>query len=271
MDGQRELAQRFLALHEGDSPLLLANAWDEGSAKILRSAGFAALATTSSGFAATLGRGDYRVTREEAVAHAGAVAAASALPVSADFENCFADDAEGIAQTVRAGREAGLAGCSIEDWDPARGALYDIDVAAERVRAAADAAHAAPVRLVLTARAENHLRGNPDASDTIARLKAYENAGADVLYAPFFDSPQDLHELLSVVTRPVNVLARAGAPSVRELGELGVKRVSVGGAFAFAAYGTALEAARELRKDGTYGFAERSSAGARAAHEAFSG
>src|ERR1700747_342210 len=138
MADQGELAQRFLALHEGDSPLLLANAWDEGSAKILPSSAFSALATTSSGFAATLGRGDYGVTRKESVAHAGAVAAASGLPVSADFENCFADDAEGIAQTVSAGREAGLAGCSIEDWDPARGALYEIDVAAERVAAAAD-------------------------------------------------------------------------------------------------------------------------------------
>lgn len=115
MADQAELARRFLALHQQDSPLLLANAWDEGSAKMLRRAGFSALATTSSGFAATLGRADYRVTREESVAHAGAVAAASGLPVSADFENCFADDAEGIAQTVRAGREAGLAGCSIED------------------------------------------------------------------------------------------------------------------------------------------------------------
>jgi 2-methylisocitrate lyase-like PEP mutase family enzyme len=270
MADQAELAQRFLALHQQDSPLLLANAWDEGSAKMLRSEGFAALATTSSGFAATLGRGDYGVTREEAVAHAGAVAAASGLPVSADFENCFADDAEGIAQTVRAGREAGLAGCSIEDWDPARGVLYDIDVAAERVAAAANAAHLAPVRLVLTARAENHLRGNPDVADTIARLKAYEDAGADVLYAPRFDRPEDLRELLSVVTRPVNVLARTGAPTVRELAELGVKRVSVGGAFAFVAYGAALDAARELREEGTYGFAQRSATGAKAAREAFS-
>jgi 2-methylisocitrate lyase-like PEP mutase family enzyme len=270
MPDQAELTQRFLALHEQDSPLLLANAWDEGSAKMLRSAGFAALATTSSGFAATLGRADYGVTRDEAVAHAGAVAAASGLPVSADFENCFADDAEGIEQTVRAGREAGLAGCSIEDWDPTRGALYDIDVAAERVAAAAHAAHAGPVRLVLTARAENHLRGNPDVADTIARLKAYEAAGADVLYAPFFDRPEDLRELLSVVTAPVNVLARRGAPTIPELAELGVKRVSVGGAFAFVAYAAALEAARELREDGSYGFAERSGSGARAARAAFS-
>jgi 2-methylisocitrate lyase-like PEP mutase family enzyme len=269
MADQAELAQRFLALHEQDSPLLLANAWDAGSAKLLRAAGFTALATTSSGFAATLGRADYGVTREEAVAHAGVVAAASGLPVSADFENC-SDDAEGIEKTVRAGREAGLAGCSIEDWDPGRGALYDIDVAAERVAAAAHAAHAGPVRLVLTARAENHLRGNPDVADTIARLKAYEAAGADVLYAPFFDRPEDLRELLSVVTAPVNVLARRGAPTIPELAELGVKRVSVGGAFAFVAYAAALEAARELREDGSYGFAERSGAGARAARAAFS-
>ena len=270
MADQGELAQRFLALHQEDSPLLLANAWDEGSAKILRSAGFAALATTSSGFAATLGRADYGVTREEAVAHAGAVAAASGLPVSADFENCFADDADGIEQTVRAGRDAGLAGCSIEDWDPASAVLYDIDVAAERVAAAANAAHSGPMRLVLTARAENHLRGNPDVADTIARLKAYEDAGADVLYAPFFDRPEDLRELLAVVTRPVNVLARSGAPTVRELAKLGVKRVSVGGAFAFVAYAAALDAARELREEGAYGFAELATAGAKAARAAFS-
>ncbi|HEX4564596.1 MAG TPA: isocitrate lyase/phosphoenolpyruvate mutase family protein, partial [Solirubrobacteraceae bacterium] len=137
------------------------------------------------------------------------------------------------------------------------------------VASAASAAHSGPVPLVLTARAENHLRGNPDVTDTIARLKAYEDAGADVLYAPFFDRPEDLRELLSVVTRPVNVLARTGAPTVRELAELGVKRVSVGGAFAFVAYDAALDAARELLGEGTYGFAERSAKGAKAAREAF--
>jgi 2-methylisocitrate lyase-like PEP mutase family enzyme len=272
MGDQAELARRFLALHDGaDGPLLLANAWDAGSAKLLESAGFDALATTSSGYAATRARLDYGVTREDVLAHVETVVAATALPVSADFEDCFAADAAGVAETVRLGRDAGLAGCSIEDWSDAKGALYDLDTATERVAAAAAEAHSGPVRLVLTARAENHLRGNPDVADTIARLKAYEDAGADVLYAPAFDRPEDLRELLAVVSLPVNVLAHAGAPPVSELAELGVKRVSVGGAFAFVAYGAALEAARELRERGTYGFAKLSAAGGKAARAAFSG
>jgi 2-methylisocitrate lyase-like PEP mutase family enzyme len=272
MGDQAELARRFLALHEGvDGPLLLANAWDAGSAKLLEAAGFDALATTSSGYAATRGRLDYGVNRDDVLAHVATVAAATALPVSADFEDCFGKDGAGVAETVRLGRDAGLAGCSIEDWSDAKGALYDIDTAAERVAAAAQEAHSGSVRLVLTARAENFLRGNTDVADTIARLKAYEDAGADVLYAPAFDRPQDLRELLSAVSRPVNVLARGGAPSVAELAQLGVKRVSVGGAFAFAAYGAALQAAQELRERGTYGYSELSAAGARAARAAFSG
>jgi 2-methylisocitrate lyase-like PEP mutase family enzyme len=270
MESQAELARAFLALHEDDDPLLIANAWDAGSAKLFHSLGYRALATTSSGFAATLGRGDYGVTREEAVGHAAAIAAATPLPVSADFEDCFADDAGGVAQTVRLGREAGLAGCSIEDWSDAKGMLYPIDVAAERVAAAADAAHSGPVRLVLTARAENHLRGNPDVSDTIVRLKAYEDAGADVLYAPLFDAPEHLRELLSVVRRPVNVLAHSAAPHVAELARLGVKRVSVGGAFSFASLAASSEAARELIEHGTYDFAERAAVGAKIARAAFS-
>lgn len=271
MTDQSDLARRFLALHEADTPLLLANAWDEGSAKLLASAGYTALATTSSGFAATLGRSDYGVSREEALTHAAAIARATDLPVSADLEDCFAEDAAGVAATIDGARAAGLAGCSIEDWDPRRGVLYDRDVAAERVAAAARAAHSGDVRLVLTARAENFLRGNPDVADTIARLKAFEEAGADVLYAPMFDRPEDLSELLATVTRPVNVLARAGAPPVADLGALGVKRVSVGGAFAFVAYGAALDAARELREQGSYRFAELAAAGARATRAAFAG
>jgi 2-methylisocitrate lyase-like PEP mutase family enzyme len=266
---QAERAARFLELHRGEAPLLLANAWDVGSAKLLASAGFQALATTSSGYAASLGRLDYGITREESLAHAAALVAAADVPVSADLEECFALDAAGIAETVRLALDAGLAGCSIEDWDPREQRLYDIDVAAERVAAAAEAAHAGPVHLVLTARAENHLRGNPDVRDTIARLKAYERAGADVLYAPALDRPEDLRELLAAVELPVNVLARAATPPVVELAALGVKRISVGGAFAFTAYAGALDAARELLDDGTYGFTERSTTGAKAARAAF--
>jgi len=255
MHEQAERAARFLALHLTERPLLLANAWDVGSAKLLASLGFPALATTSSGYAATLGRLDYSVSREEALAHAAALVEATQVPVSADFEDGFA---------------AGLAGCSVEDWSAAEERLYGLEVAAERVAAAAEAAHAGPVSLVLTARAENHLRGNPDLADTIVRLQAFQEAGADVLYAPGLD-PRDIRELVASVDLPVNVLARPGVPSVAQLSELGVKRVSVGGAFAFAALGALTDAATELLNAGTYGFLELSSSGATASRGAFAG
>lgn len=270
MDDRRTGAEGFMALHRQQHPLVMANAWDAGSAKLLASLGFRALASTSSGYAATLGRSDYAVSRQEAIAHVGALVAASALPVSADLEDGFAEDAAGVADTVRLALEVGAAGCSVEDWSAADGRLYGIEVATERVAAAAEAAHAGPVRLVLTARAENHLRGNPDLRDTIARLQAYQQAGADVLYAPGLDSARDIGQLVSSVELPVNVLARAGVPSVAELAALGVKRVSVGGAFAFAALGALVGAARELLDEGTYGFLEMSAVGAKAAQAAFS-
>jgi 2-methylisocitrate lyase-like PEP mutase family enzyme len=269
MDDHTDRAARFLALHQQERPLLLANAWDVGSAKLLASLGFQALASTSSGYAASLGRLDYSVSREEALAHAAALVSATDVPVSADFEDGFASDSAGVAETVRLALDAGLAGCSIEDWSAADGRLYDVDAAAGRVAAAAHAAHAGPVRLVLTARAENYLRGNPDLRDTIARLQAYQEAGADVLYAPALDRPDDLRELLASVELPVNVLARAGVPSVAELAALGVKRISVGGGFAFAAYGAAIQVASELLDDGTYGFTQLSASGGKAARAAF--
>jgi len=269
MDNRADKAGRFLKLHQHERPLLLANAWDAGSARLLASLGFDALATTSSGHAATLGRLDYSISREEAVAHAGALAAAMDLPVSADFQDGFAEDPAGVAETVRLALDVGLAGCSVEDWSGATGRLYDADVAAERVAAAAGAAHAGPVSLVLTARAENYLRGNPDLRETIARLRAYQEAGADVLYAPGLDRPEDIRELVASVEVPVNVLARPGAPSVAELSALGVKRVSVGGAFAFVAFGAAAAAATELLSEGTYGFMELAAAGSKAARAAF--
>ena len=269
MSTHGEKAARFLELHRQPVPLLLANAWDVGSAKLLASVGFQALATTSSGYAASLGRLDYGVTLEEALAHAAALVAAVDVPVSADFEDGFATDAAGVAESVRRALDVGLAGCSVEDWDPREQRLYDVEQAAERVAAAAEAAHAGPAQLVLTARAENHLRGNPDVSDTIARLQAYQQAGADVLYAPGLDRPEDLRELLAAVELPVNVLARSSTPPVAELSKLGVKRISVGGGFAFAAYGAALQVASELLADGTYGFTELSAAGAKAVRSAF--
>ena len=269
MTAHAEKAARFLALHREDRPLLLANAWDVGSAKLLASLGYQALATTSGGYAASLGRLDYGVTREESLAHAAALVAATDVPVSADLEECFAVDSAGVAETVRLALDVGLAGCSIEDWDPREQQLYDVGEAAERVAVAAAAAHAGDVHLVLTARAENYLRGNPDVNDTISRLRAYQAAGADVLYAPALDRPEDLRELLAAVERPVNVLARRGTPPVAELAELGVKRISVGSGFAFAAYGAAIQVASELMSDGTYSFTDLSSAGAKAARTAF--
>jgi 2-methylisocitrate lyase-like PEP mutase family enzyme len=228
---------------------LLANAWDAGTAKILAFLGFQALATTSAGHAATLGRHDGAVTRDEAIAHAATLVAATELPVSADLENGFADDPERTAETVRLTVAAGLAGCSVEDWDPTRGEIYELGLAREKV-----AAEAAQGRLVLTGRAENHIRGVSDLADTITRLQAYQEAGADVLYAPGLVAAEDIRQVVTSVDRPVNVLARPGAPAVAELGRLGVRRVSVGGAFALVAYGALATAARELLDEGTYGF-----------------
>ena len=272
MPDHASTARRFLELHVPGRPLLLPNPWDQGSARLLARLGFEALATTSSGHAATLGRLDGSVTREEALAHAAGIAEATGLPVSADLEHGFADDPAGVAETVRLAGEAGLAGCSVEDAtgrqdDP----IYDAGLAAERVRAAAEAAHRGPVHLVLTARAENHLHGRPDLADTIARLQAYQDAGADVLYAPGLRRLEDIRRLVASVDRPVNVLAVPGAPPVAELAAAGVARVSVGGAFAFAALGALADAATELREHGTYGFSGRAAAGRDAARSAFVG
>jgi 2-methylisocitrate lyase-like PEP mutase family enzyme len=257
------LAEQFLQLHHDEQPLLLLpNPWDVGSARLLAHLGFSALATTSSGYAATLGRLDGDITRDEALAHAAQIVAATDLPVSADLENCFADDPDGVAETVRLAIETGLAGCSIEDFtgDPDH-PIYSIGEATERVAAAAAAAHTGVQQLVLTGRAENHLHGRDDLADTIARLQAYQQAGADVLYAPGITSESDIRAVVTSVDRPVNVLARPGAPSVPELAALGVRRVSIGGAFAFAALGAVVNAAAELRGDGTYGFLAGSSVG----------
>jgi 2-methylisocitrate lyase-like PEP mutase family enzyme len=266
-----ERAARFLELHHADLPLLLPNPWDVGSAKLLASLGFHALATTSGGFAATLGRLDGQVTREEAIEHASLVAGATALPVSADLENGFVDDPAGVAETINRAIAAGLSGCSIEDFTRNPDApIYDIGPAAERVAAAAEAAHRGAVHLVLTARAENYLHGHPDLDDTVARLRAYEEAGADVLFAPGLVKADDIRQVVESVERPINVVTRIGLPSVAELASLGVRRISVGGAFAFAGLGSVVEAAREFREDGTYGFMELTRSGGAAARTAFS-
>jgi 2-methylisocitrate lyase-like PEP mutase family enzyme len=267
---QAAKAARFLSLHGGPDPLLMPNPWDPGSARLLDWLGFEALATTSSGFASTLGRLDGSVSREEALAHAATIVAATDRPVSADLENCFADDPAGVATTVRLAIDTGLAGCSVEDFGRRPDArIYDAGLAAERVAAAAEAAHTGPLHFVLTARAENLIRGRPDLADTIARLQAYQEAGADVLFAPGLHDLEQVRQVVASVDRPVNVLAGLGGPTVAELGEAGVRRISVGGAFAFAALAGVVDAARELREQGTYGFRERSQIGLAAAREAF--
>jgi 2-methylisocitrate lyase-like PEP mutase family enzyme len=263
-------ATRFLALHKTGSPLLMPNAWDAGSARLLVSLGFPALATTSSGFAATLGRLDGWVTRDEALAHAATLAEATDAPVSADLENGYAPDPEGVADTVAGALEAGLAGCSIEDYaGRADDTIYDRGLAVERVAAAAEIAHAGPVHLVLTARAENLIHGRDDLDDTIARLQAYQEAGADVLFAPGLVGVDDVRRVVSSVDRPVSVLALPGSPPVAELGDAGVARISVGGAFAFAALAAVVEAGRELLDEGTYGYWARTAVGRAAIDEPF--
>ena len=208
------------------------NPWDVGSAKLLASMGFEALATTSAGLAWSLGKLDMQVTREELVAHVAQLTAATELPLNVDSERCFPDEPGGVAETVRLLADAGAAGCSIEDYDPATDAIDPIEAAAERVAIAADAAP-----LVLTARAENHLHGIDDLDDTIARLVAYGDAGADVVYAPGLADLGSITRVVEAVGIPVNMLALSNGPSVSALGSAGVRRVSTGGALAKVAYG----------------------------------
>jgi 2-methylisocitrate lyase-like PEP mutase family enzyme len=267
---QAERAERFRSRHEADAPLLMPNPWDVGSARLLASLGFEALATTSSGHAATLGRLDGGVSRQDALAHAAEIVRATALPVSADLEDGFGRTVEDVVETAAGAVAAGLAGFSIEDFTAQGGGhMYELEEAAERVAAAASVAHGGPVHVVLTGRCENFIRGYPDLDDTIARLRAYQQAGADVLYAPGIRTASEIEAVVSGVDRPVNVLARPGVPPVAELAALGVRRVSVGGAFAFAALGAVVEAAEELRERGTYDFIGRGAAGLTAARRAF--
>lgn len=254
----------FLELHRPGEPLLCPNPWDVGSARVLESLGFRALATTSSGFAATLGMADGDTSPEQSLASAGAIAAAVSVPVTADLENLYAEDLAGVAEMVGHAVAAGLAGCSIEDWDGER--TYPLEIAAARVQAAAEAAGDG---LVLTARADNYFHGVRDLDDTVARLRAYEEAGAHVLYAPGPEKIDEIRQIVSAVSRPVNVLLRPGGPTVAELADAGVARVSVGGSFAFAALGALTEAALEFREEGTSRFGRLSRIGQQAAARAF--
>lgn len=237
----------FRALHEREQLFVMPNPWDVGSAKLLASLGFEALATTSAGFAWSLGKMDQQVTRDELVAHVAALAAATDLPLNVDSERCYPDDPGGVAETAALLAGAGAAGFSVEDWDPATGTIDPVEVAVARVAVAADAAGS----LVLTARAENHIHGIDDLGDTIARLVAYRNAGAGVVYAPGLTRIDQIAAVVEAVGIPVNVLALPNGPSVAELAAAGVRRVSTGGALARASYGALLAGARELLAEGT--------------------
>lgn len=244
---QAQKGERFRALHAG-APFVIPNAWDLGTAKLFAAQGFSALATTSSGHAFTLGRLDGGVEPDEVYAHVGALAAATALPLSADLENGFGPEPRAAADAIARAAAAGAVGGSIEDFDPATG-LYDAAHAAERVTAAVEAAGALDFPFTLTARAENHIRGNPDLDDTIARLQAFERAGADVLYAPGLRTVEEIRAVRAEITRPLNVLARPGL-SVAEIMDAGAQRVSVGGWLAWVSAGAVAAAAQELKNGG---------------------
>jgi 2-methylisocitrate lyase-like PEP mutase family enzyme len=251
---QEQKAATFAALHQGDA-FIIPNPWDVGAAKVLEALGFKALATTSSGFAFTLGRRDGGASLDEVVDHVGALARSTSLPISVDLENGFGPEPEAAASAIERAAGAGAVGGSIEDYDP-RGWIYPLDEAAERVAAACEAARGHSFPFTVTARAENHIRGNPDLDDTIARLQAYERAGADVLYAPGLRSGDEIRAVCEAVSKPVNVLARRGL-SMDEIAGAGARRVSVGGALTWVAVNAMAAAAGKMLHDGDFSSLER--------------
>lgn len=255
---QKDKGRTFRDLHARERAFVIPNPWDAGSARLLEALGFEALATTSSGFAYSLGRWDGEVTLDEKIEHCRALTAATSLPVSADLENGFDHRPEGVAKAVRRIAESGVVGASIEDWsgDESIG-IYELHLAVERVAAAVEAARGLDLPFTLTARAENLLRGRPDLDDTMARLSAYEAAGADVLYAPALKTLAEVRAVVAAVSRPVNVLCSTlpGA-TVADLESAGARRISVGGAMAFASVGPVVEAAGEILEHGTFGWLE---------------
>jgi 2-methylisocitrate lyase-like PEP mutase family enzyme len=261
MTTQAAKAERFRSLHERPGGFVIPNPWDAGTARMLAGLGFEALATTSGGFAVTIGMrdGEGAVTRDAALAHARALVEACDLPVSADLENGYGDDPDAVAETVRLAASVGLVGCSIEDaTGDRRRPIYEKSHAVERVRAAVEAARSLPFRFTLTARAENFLRGRPDLGETIERLRAFEAVGADVLYAPSLPDLAAIRRVCESVTRPVNVMVgpRNQCFPVRDLVAVGVRRISLGPTFLRAAMTAFLRAAREVREHGTFEFAE---------------
>lgn len=251
-------AEAFHALHQGPGTFIIPNPWDRGSARILAHMGFKALATTSMGYAFSIGQRDNSLTREQTLANAADIAGATDLPVNADLENGFGDAPEDTAQTIRLSAATGICGGSIEDASGrAEAPIYDIGLARERVAAAVSAARSLPYRFTLTARAENYLWGRPDLKDTIKRLQAFQEAGADVLYAPGLKTRDDIAAVISSVDRPVNVvMGLVGAQlSLEELSKIGVKRISVGSSLQRAALGAFLRAAEEMSGKGTFTYA----------------
>lgn len=250
---QKEKCEQFAKLHKQDTAFLIPNPWDTGSARILQGLGFSALATTSAGFAHTLGRCDGEVTLEEKLSHCEEIAGNIDIPVNADFENGFSENPDGVALNVKKMIETGVAGCSIEDYSRENHVLYELDFAIERLHAAAEVVASADIPFQLTARAENLLRGVEDLDDTIRRLQAYSVAGADVLYAPGISSLEHLKQVTSELDKPFNVLAPfiKGA-TVAELGEAGARRISVGGALNWITVNPLIRAGKEMLEQGTF-------------------
>jgi 2-methylisocitrate lyase-like PEP mutase family enzyme len=255
---QAEKGNAFRALHQRKGAFVIPNPWDVGTAGLLAQLGFEALATTSAGYAFSAGRRDNTIGREQMMAHVASIVDATDLPVSADLGNGFGDSPEIVAETIRLAAASGLVGCSIEDMTSDTGhPIYDHNHAVDRIRAAAEVIRALPFPFTLTARCENFLVGRPDLAETIKRLQAYQEAGADVLYAPGLSTRDDIAEVVRSVDRPVNVLMVGAKLSLAELSSAGVKRVSVGSALARAAFGEFLRAAQEMREHGTFAFAEK--------------
>jgi 2-methylisocitrate lyase-like PEP mutase family enzyme len=256
---QSEKGRIFRSLHEQSDAFVIPNPWDIGTARLLAQLGFEALATTSAGYAFSVGKRDYAIGRDEMMRHVAAIASATDLPVSGDLENGFGDEPETVAETIRMAAAVGLAGGSIEDaTNRPESPIYDVALAVERLQAASEAARALPFTFTLTGRAENYLWGRPDLSNTIKRLQAYQEAGADVLYAPGITNKEEIAAIVRSVDRPVNVLmgSKGVNYSLKELTEIGVKRISVGSALSRAALGAFLRAAREMRENGTFGFTD---------------
>lgn len=258
MSHQETKGEAFRALHERDGAFIVPNPWDAGTAKLFATAGFEALATTGAGYAFSLGQRDGSVGRDLMLDYVERIVAATDLPVSADLENGFAVPPEDVAETIRLGAECGLVGASIQDDRPERDGLLDLELAADRIRAAVEEARRLPFPFVLTARCEDYLYGNGDLGETIRRLQAYQEAGADVLYAPGMDL-EAIQSVVESVDRPVNAVAGLKEPvtSVESLAEIGVKRISLGSTLARLALGELLRASREMLERGTFSFAER--------------